>query len=64
SGARRDGAYRTGDLVLPSRAIKADWMKPRHNDATAVLFCDGHTTRLSDTTPRAEAVNPFDPASE
>jgi len=64
SGARRDGAYRVGDLVLPSRAIKTDWLKPRHNDTAAVLFCDGHTTRLSDTTPRVAEANPFDPASE
>lgn len=65
SGARRDGAYRVGDLVLPSRGIKLDYLKPRHNDTTAVLFCDGHTVRLSDTTVRAaETANPFDPASE
>ncbi len=64
SGARQGGAYRVGDLVLPSQAIKADWIKPRHNGVT-VLFCDGHTVRLSDTTVRAtESANPFDPASE
>ena len=65
SGARRDGAYRVGDLVLPSRALKKEWLKPRHNDASMVLFCDGHAVRLTDTTVRAETdANPFDPAGK
>ncbi|MBC8138745.1 MAG: hypothetical protein H8F28_22930 [Fibrella sp.] len=64
SGARRDGKYQVGDLVLPSRAIKEDWIKPRHNGATAVLFCDGHISRLADSGIRVEqAENPFDPAA-
>jgi prepilin-type processing-associated H-X9-DG protein len=65
SGARRDGKYRIGSLVLPSRAIREDWIKPRHNGATAVLFCDGHITRLADSGIRVEqAKNPFDPLTE
>ena len=62
SGARRDGAYRAGDLVLPSRALKYEWLKPRHNNETAVLFCDGHVARLSSSAIRVDAGgNPFDP---
>ncbi len=62
SGARRDGKYVVGDLPLPSRAIKQGWIYPRHNGATAVLFCDGHITRLSESGVRVEQPrNPFDP---
>lgn len=65
SGARRDGKYQVGDLVLPSRAIKQNWIKPRHNNTTAVLFCDGHITRLDDSGIRvAQTKNPFDPTTE
>lgn len=65
SGARRDGKYTVGSLVLPSRAIREEWVKPRHNGATAVLFCDGHIARLADSGVRVEQTkNPFDPLTE
>ncbi len=65
SGARRDGKYRVGDLVLPSRAITEDWIRPRHNGGSAVLFCDGHIDRLADTGIRvAQTKNPFDPMAD
>lgn len=65
SGARRDGDYQVGDLVLPSRAITQEWIKPRHNGASAVLFCDGHISRLSDSAIRVEqGRNPFDPSED
>ncbi len=60
-GAVREPKFRAGDFVLPTGSVREAWMRPRHNDAASVLYCDNHAARVSDLSVRLRKNNPFDP---
>jgi len=60
-GAVREPKFRPGDFVLPTKGISEAWMRPRHNDAASVLYCDNHAARVSDLSVRLRKTSPFDP---
>lgn len=61
-GAKQNGKYRRGDFVLASAVISEGWIYPRHNDASNVVYCDGHVRRVAAAnTAEASPGDPFDP---
>ena len=61
-GAPKQPPFRPGDFVLPTTGVRDAWMRPRHNDAALVVYCDGHARRVSDMRVRLRPHSPFDPS--